>query len=64
MLRQATNSRFSVRLFCLLHDVRLTITQTLATVINRNRSMTANEEDGQDEGKLLSCLTYTYLSHA
>ena len=35
MLRQATRSFFSVRLFCLLHEARLTITQILATVINR-----------------------------
>jgi hypothetical protein len=40
MLRQATNSRFSVRPFYLLHGVRLTVTQIPATVINRNRSMT------------------------
>ena len=58
MLLQATNSRFSVRLFCLLYDVRLTITDSGHSDQQDSLDDRFVEEDGQDEGKLFWCLIY------
>ena len=62
MLRQATRSFFSVRLFCLLHDVRLTITDSGHSDQQTSVDDTYLGEDVQDAGKLLSCLTYYRVS--
>ena len=55
MPHQATNSRFSVRLFCLLHGVCLTITDSGHSDQQTSLDDRYVEEDGQDEGKILSC---------
>jgi hypothetical protein len=65
MLHQATNSRFSVRPFYLLHEARLNITQILVTAINRPRSMTANQRTVRTKvSSFRGWHTVFYFSHA
>ena len=64
MLHQATNSRFSVRLFC-LHAWGALDYHADSGHSDQQKSFDDKcvEEDGLDESKLVSWSTYIYLCH-